>query len=54
MTEFVWLLVGLLLGGCLGVGIHCCVIINRTGYYEQEIRKLKAQLDRKENSHLDR
>lgn len=44
MNELVWLLVGLLIGGCLGIGIHCCFLINRAGYYEQEIRKLKAQL----------
>ena len=53
MNELVWLLVGLLIGGCLGIGIYCCFLINRTGYYEQEIRKLKAQLDRKEKPYLD-
>lgn len=53
MNELVCLIIGLLLGGCLGVGIHCCVIINRTGYYEQEIRKLKAQLDSKEKPYFD-
>ena len=42
MNELVWLIVGLLIGGCLGIGIHCCFLINRTGYYEQEIRKLSA------------
>ena len=35
MNELVWLLVGLLIGGCLGIGIHCCFLINRAGYYEQ-------------------
>lgn len=53
MNELVWLIVGLLIGGCLGIGIHCCFLINRTGYYEQEIRKLKAQLERKDKTYLD-
>ena len=53
MNELVWLIVGLLLGGCLGIGIHCGFLINRTGYYEQEIRKLKAQLERKDKTYLD-
>ena len=53
MNELVCLIIGLLLGGCLGIGIHCCVIINRTGYYEQEIRKLKSQLERKEKTCFD-
>ena len=53
MTEFVWLLVGLLLGGCIGVVLHCCFQINRIGYYEQEIRKLKEQLGRKEKPYPD-
>lgn len=51
MNEIVCLIVGLLLGGCLGIGIQCCLQINRIGYYEQEIRKLKEQLDRKEKHH---
>ena len=53
MNELVCLLVGLLIGGCLGIGIHCCFLINRAGYYEQEIRELKAQLYRKEKTYLD-
>ena len=53
MNELVWLIVGLVIGGCLGIGIHCCFLINRTGYYEQEIRKLKAQLERKDKTYLD-
>lgn len=53
MNELVWLIVGLLLGGCIGIGILCCFQINRIGYYEQEIRRLKAQLDRKEKHYLD-
>lgn len=44
MTELIWLLVGLLIGGCLGVGALCCMQINRIGHYEQEITRLKNEL----------
>ena len=44
MVEFAWLLVGLLIGACLGVSCICCLQINRGNQYEQEIRKLKAEL----------
>ncbi len=50
MTEFVWLLVGLLLGGCIAIGILCCMQINRIGRYEQEIRRLKNELRQKEKT----
>ncbi len=40
-------LVGLLLGGCIAAAILCCVQVNRIGYYEQEIRRLKE----KQNKH---
>ena len=50
MNELVWLIVGLLLGGCLGIGIHCCFLINRTGYYEQEIRKLSYIVEQHPNT----
>ena len=39
-----FLLVGLLIGGCLGVSCICCLQINRSNQYEQEIRKLKTEL----------
>ena len=44
MAEFAWLLVGLLIGTCLGVSCICCLQINRSNHYEQEIRRLKAEL----------
>lgn len=47
MVEFAWLLVGLLIGGCLGVSCICCLQINRSNQYEQEIRKLKMELAHK-------
>lgn len=48
MTEFVFLLIGLMLGGCLGIGILCCMQVNRICHYEQEISRLKAELRKKE------
>ncbi len=50
MTEFVWLIAGLLIGGCIAIGILCCLQINRIGYYEQEIRRLKNELRQKEKA----
>jgi hypothetical protein len=48
MTELAWLIVGLLIGGCIGVTLMCCLQLNRVNDYESEIRKLKEQL-KKEN-----
>ena len=44
MAEFAWLLVGLLLGACLGVSGVCFLQMNRNSHYEQEIRKLRNEL----------
>lgn len=45
MLNFI---VGLLLGGCIAASVICCIQINRTGYYEREIRRLQAKLNNKE------
>ncbi len=50
MTEFLWFIVGLLLGGCISFGILCCMYINRHCYQEQEIRRLKNELRQKEKT----
>lgn len=50
MTEFIWLVVGLLLGGCIGIVLLCCFQINRIASYEQEIQRLKKQLGSKEKT----
>lgn len=52
MNELVWLIVGLLIGGCIGVGVHCCFLINRMGYYEQEIRRHKDELRSKDRKQI--
>lgn len=47
MNALAWLLTGLLIGGCIGATILCCVQINRISYYEQEIQKLRQKLNDK-------
>lgn len=46
MSELMFLIIGLLLGGCLSFFVLCCFQINRINDYESEIRKLKAQLSK--------
>ncbi|MBE7002104.1 MAG: inseCt neurotoxin 1c [Ruminococcaceae bacterium] len=50
MSELLFFIIGLLLGGCISFVILCCFQINRINAYESEIRKLKAQLS-KEGKH---
>ncbi len=45
MSELAWLFTGILIGGCIGVSILCCMQIIRINYYEQEIRRLKEKLN---------
>lgn len=45
MSELVWLLVGLLIGGCVSTAVLCCVQINRVSEYEHEIRRLRQKLN---------
>ena len=47
MTELAWLLLGLLIGGCIAAAILCCIQINRISYYEQELHRLKQTLNTK-------
>lgn len=44
MSEFLFFIIGLLLGGCLGIVILCGFQLNRINDYESQIRKLKSQL----------
>ena len=46
-SVVVRLALAMLLGGCIGIGILCCMQINRISYYEQEIRRLKEKLNQK-------
>ena len=38
MTEFIFFIIGLLLGGCIGVVLMCCLQINRL-YKTDSVRK---------------
>ena len=44
MAALLWFLAGLLIGGCIGTVVLCCVQINRSNRYEREIRQLRSQL----------
>lgn len=44
MSEFLFFLIGLLLGGCLSIIVICVLQLDRVNDYETQIRKLKAQL----------
>ena len=48
MTALVWLLVGLMLGGCVSILMLCCMQYHRTEDYEDEIRRLQDELSKKE------
>lgn len=47
MTEFLWFLVGLFIGGIVATLVLCCLQINRINKYESELRKLRSQLNNK-------
>ena len=46
--EIAMLMIGLLLGGCVGFWILRCMQINRINDYESEIHRLKARLEAKD------
>lgn len=47
MSNGVCLLIGLLLGGCVAGTLLCCLQMNRISEYEQEIRRLRQNLNDK-------
>lgn len=47
MTEFLWFLVGLFIGGIVATLVLCCLQINSINEYEAELRKLRSQLNNK-------
>lgn len=44
MSELVFLIIGLLIGGCLAVTFMSCLQLGRINRYEAEIRRLKEQI----------
>lgn len=47
MSEFIFFVIGLLLGGCVGVTLMCCLQINRI-YKTDSIRK-EVEANEKKN-----
>ena len=47
MTEFIFFIVGLLLGGCIGVVFMCCLQINRL--YKTDSMKKEVEANEKKN-----
>ena len=43
MTEFLWFLVELFIGGIVATLVLCCLQINRINEYKAELRRLRAQ-----------
>lgn len=50
MSEFLFFIIGLLIGGCLGTVVVCTVQIERICEYEFQIRKLKTQITKEQKS----
>lgn len=42
MTEFIFFLVGLLLGSCIGITIMCCLQINRLYKTNSSTKEVEA------------
>ena len=47
MTEFLWFIMGLLIGGIVTTLVLCCLQINRINKYEAELQRLRSQLNNK-------
>jgi len=45
MTSCISFIAGLLIGGCVAVGILAAIQINRVNQYERDIFKLKQKLN---------
>lgn len=45
MKEFIFIIIGILIGGSTTLIYMCCLQINRINKYETEIKKLKNQLN---------
>lgn len=43
---FVWFVLGLLTGGCIGIVIMCLFQINRLNEYEKQIREIEDKVNK--------
>lgn len=50
MSEFLFFIIGLLIGGCLGIVVISVLQIDRICEYESQIRKLKSQITKDQKS----
>ena len=41
---FVWFMLGLLVGGCIGIMVMCLFQINRLNEYERQIREIEEKV----------
>lgn len=46
MNELAFLIIGILVGGCVGISIMSCLQLNRINRYEAEIQRLKSKLNK--------
>ena len=47
---FLWFFLGMMVGGCFGVFLMCCLSIHRVNKYEAEIRRLRSIVEKMNNS----
>lgn len=45
MTGFLFLLIGLLIGGGIAAGFLCCMQVNRIAGYERELERLRQRVN---------
>lgn len=49
---FVWFMLGLLTGGCVGIMTMCLFQINRLNEYEKQIREIEQKVKDKEKTDI--
>lgn len=49
MSELLFFLLGMIVGGCAATALLCCLQINRINDYETEIRKLKHKQEQRQD-----
>lgn len=45
-----WFILGMMVGGCMGVLLMCCLSIHRVNKYEAEINRLRRIVENTNNS----
>lgn len=52
MSEVLFFLIGMMLGGCASFILLCCIQLNRVCEYEKEIHRLKKMLSQERKSEI--